>query len=333
MSQKYIATQKIKGQKIIFKNLQTKNDKSQIDFHRINAINNLQSNYNFVKEYLKSREKKDNKQTKESSLGNSKVAQNLRKGAINLKKKILTIKTNSESNEQLKKKSIQIKIEPANYKSSFTHEINMSSNCTDNIRKKRNANTNNHVYYISNNKRNGHSGSYNNKNAIYKDNINKKNEKGNMNGNDNDKNANNNKNTSSLPKSFKKYDFKYLIDSIKKSHEKIFEEIRTNNKNIVDMITNSFKEMEESQKKRDSEVKEKKKNAIYNFMSLIRYDRHIFLTELEKKQNKLVQDMFEKQKKLIQDRFVSTFSTAETLVEKQRDENLSLLRDFVLNLN
>ena len=74
-------------------------------------------------------------------------------------------------------------------------------------------------------------------------------------------------------------------------------------------------------------------DAIYHFMSLIRYDHHVFLTQLEKKQNKLVQDMFEKQKKLIQDRFVSTFSTAETLVEKQRDENLSLLRNFVLNLN
>ena len=61
MSQKYIATQKIKGQKIIFQNLQTNNDKSQIDFHRINTINNLQPNYNFVKEYVKSREKKDNK--------------------------------------------------------------------------------------------------------------------------------------------------------------------------------------------------------------------------------------------------------------------------------
>ena len=115
MSQKYIATQKIKGQKIIFQNLQTKNDKSQIDFHRINTINNLQPNYNFVKEYVKSREKKDNKLIKEFSFGKIKVAQNLRKGAINLKKKILTIKTNPESNEQLKKKSIQIKIEPAIY--------------------------------------------------------------------------------------------------------------------------------------------------------------------------------------------------------------------------
>jgi len=323
MSQKYIATQKIKGQKIIFQNLQTKKDKSQIDFHRINTINNLQANYNFVKKYLKSRENNDIKETKESSLGNSKVAQNLKKGAINLKKKILTIKTNSESKDQLKNEGIKIKIESSNYKPSLTHKINMSNNCTDNIRRKRNVNTNNHSYYISNNKRNGHNNSNNNKNAINKDNFIKKNEKGNMNGHDNTKNVNNDKNSSSslskICKSFKKFDFKYLIDSIKKSNEELFEEIRTNNKNIVDMISNSFKQMEESQKKRDFEVKKKNIDAIYNFMSLIRYDHHAFLIELEKKQNKLVQDMFEKQNKLFQDTFEKHNKLVQEMFEKQRD--------------
>ena len=48
MSQNYIATQKIKGKKINFQNLQTRNDKSQIDFRRINSINNLQTNYNYL---------------------------------------------------------------------------------------------------------------------------------------------------------------------------------------------------------------------------------------------------------------------------------------------
>ena len=179
MSQKYISTQKIKGKKIIFQNLQTKNDKSQIDFNRINTINNLQANYNFVKEYPKSRKNK----------GNNKVAQNIRKGASNLKNKILTIKTNSESNEQLKKKGIK-KIDPARYKKDFTNNnikkkrksdiinlINMHNNSSDNTRKKRNTNTNNHSYFISNNINNGHNNSNNNKNAINKINLNKKMEK------------------------------------------------------------------------------------------------------------------------------------------------------------
>ena len=110
MSQNYIATQKIKGKKINFQNLQTRNDKSQIDFRRINSINNLQTNYNYIKEYLKSRQNKDTKQAKEFSLGTIKIAQNITKGAVNLKKKILTIKTNAEPIEQMKKEAIQKKI-------------------------------------------------------------------------------------------------------------------------------------------------------------------------------------------------------------------------------
>ena len=128
MSQKYISIQKIKGKKIIFQNLQTKNEKSQIDFNHINTINNLQANYNFVKEYPKSLKNKGNKQAKEFSLEDSKVAQNIRKGASNLKNKILTIKTNYESNEQLKKKGIK-KIDSAKYKKDFTN---------NNIKKKKN---------------------------------------------------------------------------------------------------------------------------------------------------------------------------------------------------
>ena len=334
MSQKYISTQKIKGKKIIFQNLQTKNDKSQIDFNRINTINNLQANYNFVKEYPKPRKNKGNKQAKEFSLEDSKLAQNIRKGASNLKNKILTIKTNSESNEQLKKKGIK-KIDSAKYKKDFTNNnikkkkksdiinlINMHSNSSDNTRKKRNTNTNNHSYFISNNINNGHNNSNNNKNVINKININKKYGKDNLNGNNNNRD-----------KDFKKINFKYFSECIKKSSEELFENIKSNNKNIVVKITNSFKDLQESKKKRNSEMEKENRDSIYNLMSLMRYENHIFLIELEKKQNKLVQEMFEKQNKLVQDIFEKQNKLVQEMFEKQREENMALLCNFVLMLN
>ena len=140
MSQNYIATQKIKGKKINFQNLQTRNDKSQIDFRRINSINNLQTNYNYIKEYLKSRQNKDTKQAKEFSLGTIKIAQNITKGAVNLKKKILTIKTNAEPIEQMKKEAIQKKIEPPNYRPSFTYTFSQTNKPSNDRYKKDSAN-------------------------------------------------------------------------------------------------------------------------------------------------------------------------------------------------
>ena len=142
MSQNYIATQKIKGKKINFQNLQTRNDKSQINFHRINTINNLQTDYNFVREYLKSRQNKDTKQAKEFSLGTIKIAQNITKGAVNLKKKILTIKTNAESNEQSKKEAIKKKIETLNYRPSFTYTFSQTKKQSNDRYKKDSANNN-----------------------------------------------------------------------------------------------------------------------------------------------------------------------------------------------
>jgi len=142
MSQKYISTKKTKEKKIIFQNLETKNDKSQINFHRINTINNLQTDYNFVREYLKSRQNKDTKQAKEFSLGNNKVVQNLRKGEVNLKKKILTIKTNAESNEQSKKEAIKKKIETLNYRPSFTYTFSQTKKQSNDRYKKDSANNN-----------------------------------------------------------------------------------------------------------------------------------------------------------------------------------------------
>ena len=142
MSQNYIATQKIKGKKINFQNLQTRNDKSQIDFRRINSINNLQTNYNYIKEYLKSRQNKDTKQAKEFSLGTIKIAQNITKGAVNLKKKILTIKTNAEPIEQMKKEAIQKKIEPPNYRPSFTYTFSQTNKPSNDRYKKDSANNN-----------------------------------------------------------------------------------------------------------------------------------------------------------------------------------------------
>ena len=179
MSQKYISTQNIKGKKIIYQNLQAKKYNSQINFHRINTNNNFQTNYTFVKEYLKTQNNKDNKQTKEFSLGHNKLAQNIRKGEINLKKKNLATKTNSESNEQIEKEDTKKRTQTSNYRLLFTHTflhakkpskvrynkdsgnnnlkkennqnimdlINMSNNNhSDNSRKKRNVNTSNHLF-------------------------------------------------------------------------------------------------------------------------------------------------------------------------------------------
>ena len=58
-------------------------------------------------------------------------------------------------------------------------------------------------------------------------------------------------------------------------------------------------------------MEKKNMDLIYNMMSLMRYENHTFLKELEEKQNKLVKDMF----------------------DKQKDENISLLCNFVLMLN
>ena len=390
MSQKYIATQKIKEQKIIFQNLQTKNDKSQINFHRMNTINNFPADYNFVKEYLKSREKKDNKQGKKFSLGNSEFAQNLRKGAMNLKKKILTIKTNSESNDQIKKERLGKKIEPANYRPSFTYTysqakkpsndrykkdsannnikkknnldiidlINMPSNSSDNNNNKRNTNTNNHSYFVSNNNNNGYNNLNNNKNTI-NNNMNKKNGKDYVISNNNNKNGNNDKNSSSLgseiSKDFKKIDFKYITDNITKKNEELYANIKTDHKNTADMIANSLKEFKEILTNRNSEKEKEDNNDVYNTMKLIRYENNIFLTELEKKQNKLAEDNFEKQKKLAEDNFEKQNKLAEDNFEKQkklvedmfekqnklvkdmfqtqREENMALLTNFILMLN
>ena len=335
MSQNYIATQKIKGKKINFQNLQTRNDKSQIDFRRINSINNLQTNYNYIKEYLKSRQNKDTKQAKEFSLGTIKIAQNITKGAVNLKKKILTIKTNAEPIEQMKKEAIQKKIEPPNYRPSFTYTfsqtnkpsndrykkdsannnikkennkdlidlINMCSSSSDYGKKKRNSNKNNHSYFISNNNKNGHNNSNNNNNAN-KNNINKKNGKNNHNGNNNNKNSNNDKNSSSLAseisKDFKKIDFKYLTDNFKASCDELFKNISNN---IVDKLVNSFKEFQESQKLRDAETEKKNRDLIYEMMALKRYENHLFILELK--------DLF----------------------KQQNEENMSKLFNFVLTSN
>ena len=369
MSQKYIATQKIKEQKIIFQNLQTKNDKSQINFHRMNTINNFPADYNFVKEYLKSREKKDNKQGKKFSLGNSEFAQNLRKGAMNLKKKILTIKTNSESNDQIKKERLGKKIEPANYRPSFTYTysqakkpsndrykkdsannnikkknipdiidlINMPSNSSDNNNNnKRNTNTNNHSYFVSNNNNNGYNNLNNNKNTI-NNNMNKKNGKDYVISNNNNKNGNNDKNSSSLgseiSKDFKKIDFKYITDNITKKNEELYANIKTDHKNTADMIANSLKEFKEILTNRNSEKEKEDNNDVYNTMKLIRYENNIFLTELEKKQNKLAEDNFEKQKKLVEDMFEKQNKLVKDMFQTQREENMALLTNFILMLN
>ena len=109
--------------------------------------------------------------------------------------------------------------------------------------------------------------------------------------------------------------------------------MKSNNKNIVDKITNSFKDLQESKKKRNSEMEKENRDSIYNLMSLMRYENHIFLIELEKKQNKLVQEMFEKQNKLFQDIFEKQNKLVQEMFEKQREENMALLCNFVLMLN
>ena len=191
----------------------------------------------------------------------------------------------------------------------------MCSSSSDNGKKKRNTNTNNHSYFISNNNdKNGHINSNNNNNAD-KNNINKKNGKNSHNGNNNNKNGNNDKYSSSIAseisKDFKKIDFKYITDSFKTSSEELFEKIRNENQNTVNMIVNSFKEFQESQKQRDAEMEKKNMDSIYKMMGLMRYENQIFLSELEKKQNNLVKD----------------------ILIKQNEENMSLLCSFILMLN
>jgi len=74
-------------------------------------------------------------------------------------------------------------------------------------------------------------------------------------------------------------------------------------------------------------------DLIYNMMSLMRYENHTFLKELEEKQNKLVNDIFEKQNKLVQDIYDKQNKLVKDMFDKQKDENISLLCNFVLMLN
>ena len=134
----------------------------------------------------------------------------------------------------------------------------------------------------------------------------------NYNNKDYDRNSNNDESSnllaSDISEDFKKIDFKYFIDSIKKSNEDLMEKIRKENKNMVNTIVTSFKEFLESLKERNSE---ENINIIYKMMDLLRYENHVFLKEQEERQNKLIQDIF----------------------KKQREENMTLLWNFILILN
>ncbi len=178
--------------------------------------------------------------------------------------------------------------------------------------------------------------------------MNKKNGKDYVISNNNNKNGNNDKNSSSLgseiSKDFKKIDFKYITDNITKKNEELYENIKTDHKNTADMIANSLKEFKEILTNRNSEKEKEDNNAVYNTMKLIRYENNIFLTELEKKQNKLAEDNFEKQKKLAEDNFEKQKKLVEDMFEKQnklvkdmfqtqREENMALLTNFILMLN
>ena len=338
MSQNFISIQKEKGKHIVFLSPQKKNDKSQIQLYRMNTLNTLKGNYTYVKKYHKS---KDNKEEKRNIIGNDKNIHNIRKGVMNLKKKILIIKTNSESNEQLKNEKKKKKIKLNNYRPSFTYtfskakrlsndlynkniniypkkERNIDNNIFDNGRKKRNANTKNHSFFISNNINNKGYNNINNNNEVNK-NKNYRKENKNINNisnrsihrNNDNVNKNSNSLSSEISKDFRKNDFKYLFGSFKQSHDKFLSNFISSYENFIKYIEKKNSEFMDLVRYRNNMFINNLEKKNLEFMSLLRYENNIFLTRLEEKNKNLIKEMF----------------------KNQREENKAFLRDFISMLN
>ena len=109
MSQKQNSNLNEKGKLNIYQNLIGKKDKSPIQIRPIKHIN-------FATNYLVN---KDKKEEKRYSLGFNNIGQFSRKETTSTKKKNLYIQTNFDSKE-LPNKNDKRKIEPINYKPSFT---------------------------------------------------------------------------------------------------------------------------------------------------------------------------------------------------------------------
>ena len=338
MSQNFISIQKEKGKHIVFRNPQKKNDLSQIQLYRMNTLNTLKGNYTYVKEY---RQSKDNKEEKRNIIGNDKNIHNIRKGVMNLKKKILIIKTNSESNEQLKNEDKKRKIKLNNYRPSFTYtfskakrlsndlynkniniypkkERNIDNNIFDNGRKKRNANTKNHSFFISNNINNKGYNNINNNNEVNK-NKNYRKENKNVNNirnrsihrNNDNVNKNSNSLSSEISKDFRKKDFKYLFGSFKKSHDKCLSNFISSYDNFIKYIEKKNSEFLDLVRYRNNMFINNLEKKNLEFMGLLRYENKMFLIRLEEKNKNLIKEMF----------------------KNQREENKAFLRDFISMLN
>ena len=338
MSQNFISIQKEKGKHIVFLNPQKKNDQSQIQLYRMNTLNTHKGNYTYVKEY---RQSKDNKEEKRNIIGNDKNIHNIRKGVMNLKKKIFTIKTNSESKEQLKNEDKKRKIKLNNYRPSFTYtfskakrlsndlynkntniypkkERNIDNNIFDNGRKKRNANTKNHSFFISNNINNKGYNNINNNNEVNK-NKNYRKENKNINNISNRSihrnNDNVNKNSNSLSceisKDFRKKDFKYLFGSFKQSHDKFLSNFISSYDNFIKYIEKKNSEFLDLVRYRNNMFINNLEKKNLEFMGLLRYENKMFLIRLEEKNKNLIKEVF----------------------KNQREENKAFLRDFISMLN
>ena len=326
MSQNFISIQKEKGKHIVFRNPQKKNDQSQMQLYRMNTLNTHKGNYTYVKKYHKS---KDNKEEKRNIIGNDKNIHNIRKGVMNLKKKIITIKTNSESKEQLKNEDKKRKIKLNNYRPSFTYtfskakrlsndlynkniniypkkERNIDNNIFDNGRKKRNANTKNHSFFISNNINNKGYNNINNNNEVNNNIRNRS-----IHRNNDNVNKNSNSLYSEISKDFRKKDFKYLFGSFKQSHDKFLSNFISSYENFINYMEKKNSEFLDLVRYKNNMFINNLEKKNLEFMSLLRYENNMFLIGLEEKNKNLIKE----------------------LSKNQREENKAFLRDFISMLN